>query len=458
MGAVVTFSIIHYWAAGLTSQGSGSPILAFDGIFRTCGAALMILAWPFLVDNGVTLGHIASNALVPGGKLNPIAAVLLAETTLGVPGGPTGRLIGILIMLAFAIIILAIFITKIMLGAGLIAVASGMPLALALWPVPALSWLAGGLMRLCAALVAVQLAWAVEFGVYARIPRDFFHWAGAGAFVDKLIAPLTMIALLLLLLSTTSTILRMAGYSGGSFVGSMAPYFGSQVLLSAASRGAKPIISLLSPAGTGTPGSTDGGGDPGGSDEPGTPNKPTPGGGVGTQTPEPPVAVPRGGTPGPPSPDPSKNGRPNAGPRLAKDGIPTRTGQTEEDRKAFAMLERSRASGPLPKPTDVADALGTIEHSGFSARAVVDYVGSHPNDRVVMGRMSNASITPGVSPQAAGAFRTIGLAEPGVRADGIGLWQSRQTGSTGSRGGGEQAPEQPQPNPPPTQPPPTPTS
>jgi hypothetical protein len=450
LGAVVTFSIVHYWAAGLTSQGGGSPILAYDGILRTCGVALFILAWPFLVDNGVTLAHIASDQLVPGKQLDEISAVIVGGTALSAKlGGGVPLLIGIIVMIAFAIIILIIFITKVMLGAGLMAAASGMPLALALWPIPALSWLASGLMRLCLGIVAVQLAWAVELGLYARIPHDFLLWSGAGPFVDKLIRPLTMLALLMLMLSTASAMLRMAGYGGGGFIASMAPYFGSQVIFSAISRGASPITRLASLAGMQRPGPAEGGtdgggrGGPGGGDPGGGPDTPKPGGTTAAEIPAAVGAPPGGGEEGGTRAAPSGNGGPPnpSRPSLGPDGLPTRAGHPAAHQAALEMMERLRTEGSPRRGSDVADALGTIERSGLSARGVADYVGVNGgNDRQVMSRMADASIAPGVSPQAAAAFRTIGIAQPSARTSGINLWQSRQPSSTGSSGAGAPPP------------------
>jgi hypothetical protein len=94
------------------------------------------------------------------------------------------------------------------------------------------------------------------------------------------------------------------------------------------------------------------------------------------------------------------------------------------------MMERLRNEGNPRRGGDVADALGTIERSGLSSRAVVDYLSVNGgNDRQVMSRMADASIAPGISPQAAAAFRTIGIAQPSARTSGINLWQSRQPGS-----------------------------
>lgn len=464
MGAFVTFAVAHYWTIGMTSQG-GSPVLAFDGILRTCGAALMILAWPFVIDNGVALSHIASDVLVPGGKMEAIAAFIVGGTIVGGVIGGVPMIIGILVVIAFAVIILIIFCTKLMLGAAIMVIAAGMPLALAAWCIPMLAWIANACMKWAAAIVAIQLAWAVELGVYARIPEDFFTWGGEGAFIDKLLRPLTMLAILSLMLSTTSAFLRLAGYSGGSFLGSMAPYSASSFLSrrlggGGGAGGGGPVQRLMSMAsarreafrggGSAIGGSAGGGGGskPGSGAGP-DPKAPGAGGGTGGGPP-----TQNGGSPGGSAQPakPTRNGGSPDGaskqPTVGKDGIPMTNGRKAQHEAAKQMFERLRGDTASPRRAgDVSKALDTIQGAGLDAHAVAGFVGSHGSDQGrVTDRMASAFLADGLSPEATNAFRTIGIADGNARAAGVSRWESSQSG-------GESAPAPAPPVAP--QPPPT---
>lgn len=482
LGAVLTLSCIHYLVSGMTSQGGGAGV-ALEGALRTGGAALMIIAWPFLVDNGVTLSHIASDVLVPGDKLGDVTRTILAGSALAsVFAGGVPLIMTIVVMLAFALIILIVFITKLTLGAGLIVIGSGMPLALAVWPVPSLAWVANGLMRIGVGIIFVELGWAVEFGVYARVPSDFLHWRGAGAFVDKLIAPLTMLALLMLMLQTARTILRLAGApgGGGGFLTNTVALMASRFAMGSLSRqipdrfgGSRDSLaqrdadriyrdrqgaaSALSSAYKAT----------GAADR--TSRKAAQAlqsneawmqaadaslNGNGPQPTE-----RRGGEKGPRDRRPADPPPPTG---LGEDGIPTRRGHKEAHRKALERMDRLREAGTFNSPSRVADALDAVQSSGLDAGAVANHLGAFGgNDRHVMGRMADAELALGLSPEASQAFRSIGVADAGSRAAGLSLWQSRQapSGSSGSHWGNGGSPSGGRATRPagPPAPPPTPT-
>jgi hypothetical protein len=212
LGAVLTLSVIHYWASGIFSQGGGAGI-AIEGLIRTIGAALFVLAWPFIIDTGVDLSAIIRDELIPGAKLDAINAALAAASIFS-----PGLLVGIIVVSAYSLIALALYVTKVMLTVALLTLASMMPLAMVLWAIPGLSWFANAMLKACAAIVAVQVAWAGEVYLYAWIPSDWITFSGNGHVLSKLGAPITMIALLFLMLMTASWVLRLAGMGAGNFV------------------------------------------------------------------------------------------------------------------------------------------------------------------------------------------------------------------------------------------------
>jgi len=102
----------------------------------------------------------------------------------------------------------------------------GMPLAVMLWPVPELAWIARTAMRAFATVLAIPLLWAVCFATFAAVGIDALSLKGAGKVVDALVLPLVALALLWLTVVVPRTLARMAmlGAQGGGFVGRTASY------------------------------------------------------------------------------------------------------------------------------------------------------------------------------------------------------------------------------------------
>jgi hypothetical protein len=238
LSAVLTLSVIHYWAAGLFSQGGGAGV-AIEGLVRTIGAALFILAWPFIIDSGVGLSAIIRDELIPGAKLDAINATLFSAAVFS-----PGLVVGIIIVSAYAVIALALYITKVMLSVGLLTLAGMMPLAMVLWAIPALAWFANAMLKACAAIIAVQVAWAGEVFLFAQIPGNWLTFSGQGHVLSKLAAPITMVALLFLMLLTAPWVMRLAGMGAGNFLSFMS----SQLAVGGVHQGwtkAKPVRDVV---------------------------------------------------------------------------------------------------------------------------------------------------------------------------------------------------------------------
>ena len=126
------------------------------------------------------------------------------------------------IAIAAALLFLALLVSKIAVSAGTALVFVGMPLALMLWPIPELAWIARAAMRVFATVLAIPLAWAVCFATFAAVGVDALALKGAGKAVDALIMPLVAVALLWMVVALPKTLARMAmsgAAVGGGFVG-----------------------------------------------------------------------------------------------------------------------------------------------------------------------------------------------------------------------------------------------
>ena len=90
------------------------------------------------------------------------------------------NILSILVAFAAALLFLALLVSKIAVSAGTALVFVGMPLALLLWPIPELAWVARAAMRMFAVVLAIPLAWAVCFATFAAVGVDALALKGAG--------------------------------------------------------------------------------------------------------------------------------------------------------------------------------------------------------------------------------------------------------------------------------------
>jgi hypothetical protein len=220
LGAVGTVSAIRYWAAGLTGSGGFD---ALEGLARTVGAALLIVLWPWLFRHSAELANEAGRGLLGSGSvLDDTARVLAAAFAAAV----ASNILAILVAIIAAVLFLALLVCKIAVSAATALVFVGMPLALMLWPIPELAWIARAAMRAFATVLVIPLAWAVCFATFAAIASDSLALKGASGFMDALVKPLVAIALLWVTVTLPKTLARLAmfGALNGGLVGRTASH------------------------------------------------------------------------------------------------------------------------------------------------------------------------------------------------------------------------------------------
>ncbi len=191
---VVTFTMLHYLAAGMTSQGGSGLLL--DGVARCVGAGMLILAWPFIYENAGNLTNAVSAALIPDRAVDvSIAAMTAAGTGAGAFFGGWGALIGFIAMVSFFLILfVGLLLVKIGLLAGLLVVFVGMPIALALWPIPSLTAPAAYGFRFAAMVFSVTVMWALCFKVFGAVNTQFITVGKELTGSKKVILPLIGLA------------------------------------------------------------------------------------------------------------------------------------------------------------------------------------------------------------------------------------------------------------------------
>ena len=161
--AVLTLSILRYYVAGLTDSGSGG-FEALQGVVRVIGAVGFIILWPGLFNEVVKIPRLFNEALLGSGSVQHNvallfdAALVLGSGAFALDAG-IGLIFVILIGFIAALVFIALLWMKVLLSVLLMFLYVTMPLAVVLWPVPELSWLATSSMKvLFVALIAAERA------------------------------------------------------------------------------------------------------------------------------------------------------------------------------------------------------------------------------------------------------------------------------------------------------------
>jgi hypothetical protein len=213
--AVLTLSILRYYIAGLTDSGSGG-FEALQGLARVVGAVSFIILWPGLFNEVVKIPRLFNEALLGSGSVQHNVALLFdAALVLGsgafAVGAGVGLIFVILIGFIAALVFIALLWMKVLLSVLLMFLYVTMPLAVVLWPVPELSWLATSAMKVLFVALIVPCVWAILFALSAAINTDILTWVPTHSVIDTLIVrPLAGITLMVLCITIPRFLLRTA--------------------------------------------------------------------------------------------------------------------------------------------------------------------------------------------------------------------------------------------------------
>jgi hypothetical protein len=206
LAAIATLAVVHYWAAGVSLSDSGDPV---EAVPRTVGAGLFILAWPWIFTESVALTNVVTNTLISTSNLAKLAPMIFALHAVDGFGMLASSVLG----LAMVIVMIGIVLTKIALVAALAVLFAGVPLAVGLYPLPSLSWVAQFALKLFVAILMIFITWALELAVIGALGQEY--WSGYGSWAEKLTKPFIGIAVLILMMSTAKQWLRVAGVLSG---------------------------------------------------------------------------------------------------------------------------------------------------------------------------------------------------------------------------------------------------
>ena len=233
VGVVMTFSVMRFWLSGLTSSGAGGAE-AVDGFTRTIGAALFILAWPLLARQGIAITNTASSAILQSpGVSDDLTRLIRAALVGNFALGPVAWIISVITALAGAMLLLGLVLLKIVLSCATAVLFVAMPVAVILWPISELSWIARFAMRSFLVCLLIPLVWVIVFATFAAIGVDAVSFKGGGGILDKaIIQPLTGCALLYVAVSCPKWLMRAAMMGArspaGGFVGRSASYMAAR--------------------------------------------------------------------------------------------------------------------------------------------------------------------------------------------------------------------------------------
>ena len=215
LSAVLSLSILRYYLAGLTDSGSGG-FEALQALSRLAGAVGFIILWRGLFNTVVEIPRLFNEALLGGGSVQHNVA-LLFDAALVVGSGAFALNAGIglifVIVIGFiaALTFIALLWMKVLLSVLLMFLYVSMPLAVVVWPIPELSWLAASAMKTLFVALIVPCVWAILFALAAAVNADVLTWVPTHSVIDTVIVrPLAGITLMLLCLTIPRFLVRTA--------------------------------------------------------------------------------------------------------------------------------------------------------------------------------------------------------------------------------------------------------
>jgi hypothetical protein len=200
---------LRYWLSSYTGAGAYEGAMGF---IRSCVAISVLLAFVPFFDQLARFVNAFTSALI----LNPIVGHDVGHgfsstiSTAAIGGGGMMMIIAIFaIALAMILLVVKVIITALL---AVLFVAS--PLAIALWPIEELGWLFRSLMQALIGLLIFPVIWAVCFGTFAVLSADALFPGDHGKQIQGVLAPLVVLAALVVAFRLPFAVLRQAMQSG----------------------------------------------------------------------------------------------------------------------------------------------------------------------------------------------------------------------------------------------------
>src|SRR3954451_23420515 len=202
LGLVFTISAFRYWASGFAGGGAYE---ALQALARAAGAVGALSVYAFGFEQLLVGGNLMTHALLDFGGIDKGLAKLFVASKFGL--GLSG-VAYVLELVAF----IALIVTKIALTALLSVLLVAGPLAIAVWPIEELAWLARTWLQVLIAVVLWPVLWALCFGCFAAMGDAAFS-AGGGV-GDTIVKPFVSVAMLYVAFKLPMAVLRQAQLAG----------------------------------------------------------------------------------------------------------------------------------------------------------------------------------------------------------------------------------------------------
>src|SRR3954454_20413728 len=202
LGLVFTISAFRYWASGFAGGGAYE---ALQALARTAGAVAALSVYAFGFEQLLVGGNLMTHALLNFGGIDKGLAKLFVASKFGL--GLSG-IAYILELVAF----IALIVTKIALTALLSVLLVAGPLAIAVWPIEELAWLARTWLQVLIAVVLWPVLWSLCFACFAAMGDAAF--SSGGSIGDSIIKPFVSVAMLYIAFKVPMAMLRQAQLAG----------------------------------------------------------------------------------------------------------------------------------------------------------------------------------------------------------------------------------------------------
>src|SRR4051794_30035765 len=202
LGLVFVMSAFRYWAAGFAGGGAFE---ALQALVRTGGACGALIVYAFLFEQLLVGGNLMTHALLnfAGGDKGLAKLFVASKFGLGLSG-----IAYILELVAF----IALIVTKIALTALLAVLLVAGPLAIAVWPIEELAWIARTWLQVLIAVVLWPVLWSLCFACFAAMGDAAF--STGGSIGDSIIKPFVSVAMLYIAFKVPMAMLRQAQLAG----------------------------------------------------------------------------------------------------------------------------------------------------------------------------------------------------------------------------------------------------
>src|SRR4051794_23321494 len=202
LGLVFTISAFRYWASGFAGGGAYE---ALQALARTAGAVAALSVYAFGFEQLLVGGNLMTHALLNFGGIDKGLAKLFVATKFGL--GLSG-IAYVLELVAF----IALIVTKIALTALLSVLLVAGPLAIAVWPIEELAWIARTWLQVLIAVVLWPVLWSLCFACFAAMGDAAF--STGGSIGDTIIKPFVSVAMLYIAFKVPMAMLRQAQVAG----------------------------------------------------------------------------------------------------------------------------------------------------------------------------------------------------------------------------------------------------